>query len=91
MTVQHDSENNRFTIETDDGPAELEYVMKGGAIAFVHTEVPEAARGQDIGTALVEHGLNYARENDLKVLPLCPFVKAYMDRHEETHDLLATG
>ncbi|MEL6616063.1 MAG: GNAT family N-acetyltransferase [Bacteroidota bacterium] len=89
MTVRHEPDHNRFTIETDSGTAELEYVLKKDRIVYVHTGVPEGARGQDVGTTLVEHGLAYARENGLKVLPLCPFVKAYMEAHEETHDLLA--
>lgn len=91
MTIQHDADHNRFTTETDAGTALLEYVREDGAIAYVHTEVPKGARGQGIGEALVEHGLGYARENGLAVLPLCPFVKAYVEKHPETHDLLASG
>lgn len=91
MTIQHEPDQNRFTAATDHGTAELEYVMKGDVIAFVHTEVPEAARGQNLGSALVEAGLSHAREKGLNVLPLCPFVKAYMERHPDTQDLLARG
>ena len=89
MTVQHEPAQNRFTAETDAGTAELEYVRKPGLIAYVHTGVPEGARGQGVGEALVERGLAYAREEGLKVLPLCPFVKAYADKHPEAQDLIA--
>ena len=91
MTVQHDADRHRFTADTDAGTAELAYEMRGDAIAYVHTMVPKEARGQDVGSTLVERGLEYARENDLKVIPSCPFVKAYMDRRPETQDLLARG
>ncbi len=91
MTAQHDSDNHRFTIETDAGTAELVYEMRGDTIAYVHTLVPKAARGEDVGSALVRAGLDYARENELGVIPACPFVKAYMDRHPETQDLIARG
>ena len=89
MTIRHEPDQNRFATETDEGTAVLEYVLKPGRIAYVHTGVPEGARGEDVGTALVEHGLQYARDEGLRVIPLCPFVKAYMDRHPETQDLLA--
>ncbi len=58
---------------------------------FEHWEqfVPKAARGQNLGTALVKAGLAFARENELVVVPVCPFVMAYMDKHTETQDLLA--
>ncbi|OZC02082.1 GNAT family N-acetyltransferase [Rubricoccus marinus] len=91
MTVQHDSAHNRFTADTEHGTAELGYRAGGGTIAFVHTRVPEPDRGQDIGSQLVEAGLQHARENDLKVLPECPFVESYMESHPETQDLLARG
>ena len=88
--VQHQPDANRFAADVSGGTAELSYEQRAaGRIAFVHTFVPEASRGQDIGTALVEAGLSYARENELGVVPSCPFVKAYMEDHPETQDLLA--
>ena len=49
---------------------------------------PEPARGQDVGTALVEAGLAYAREDGLTVVPQCPFVAAYVEGHPEAQALL---
>lgn len=87
--VQHQPDAHRFVVITDHGDAELAYRRRGDRIAFVHTFVPEAARGQDLGTALVEAGLAFARENGLRVIPACAFVKAYMDQHPDARDLLA--
>ena len=90
MTITHESDRNRFVAATDAGEAELAYQRTtDGVIVFTHTGVPEAAEGQGIGSALVEAGLAFARGEALRVLPLCPFVKAYMQRHHETHDLLS--
>ena len=88
MDVRHQPDQNRFAAETDAGTATLAYTMRGGILVFVHTLVPEGARGQGVGSALAEAGLDYAREEGLKVIPECPFVAAYVSDHPETHDLI---
>ena len=88
--VRHQPDASRFVIDTGHGEAELVYRRQPDRITFVHTFVPQAARGEDRGTALVRAGLAFARENDLGVVPACPFVKAYMEAHPETQDLLAS-
>ena len=88
--IHHQPDANRFAADVGGGTAELVYERRhADRITFVHTFVPEASRGQDVGTALVEAGLAYARENELGVVPACPFVKAHMEEHPETQDLLA--
>ena len=86
--VQHDPAAHAFTADVDGGTAELEYETEGDRIVFTHTFVPEASRGQDVGSALVEAGLAYARRESLTVVPQCPFVAAYVEDHPETQDLL---
>lgn len=88
--VQHDPASHRFSAAVEGGEAELAYERRGESVAFVHTFVPEASRGQDVGSALVEAGLAWARGEELSVIPSCPFVKAYMEDHPETQDLLAS-
>ena len=87
--VRHEPAAHRFAAEVEGGLAELEYQRKDGAVAFVHTFVPEGARGQGVGEALVEAGLGWARDEGLAVIPACPFVERYMADHPETHDLRA--
>lgn len=92
MTVTHEPDRHRFTAATDAGEAELAYrTTDDGVIVFAHTGVPVAAEGQGVGSALVRAGLAHARDEGLRVMPLCPFVKAYMQRHAETRDLLMDG
>lgn len=90
MTVQHDSDQHRFTADTEHGMAELAYTRSGERITFVHTEVPKADEGQGVGSALAEAGLSFARENGLAVVPQCPFVAHYVREHPDTQDLLAS-
>ncbi|WP_372634812.1 GNAT family N-acetyltransferase [Fodinibius sp.] len=53
-----------------------------------HTEVSDKLRGENIGKTLVEHAVNHARKNDLKVIPLCPFAKSVIERDESLQDVL---
>ena len=84
MTVQHDVENSRFVVPLEDGDAELVYDQVGdAAIDLKHTEVPRSAQGQGVADALVRAALEYARSNQLRVIPSCPYVKAWLNRHPE--------
>jgi uncharacterized protein len=84
LTAQHDSENSRFVIPLEQGEAELVYQLIGNAaIDLKHTEVPRSAQGHGFAEALVRTALDYARENRLRVIPSCPYVKAWLTRHPE--------
>lgn len=86
----HDNvERKRFEIDLSDGTfAFADYNLLTGKIMFTHTEVPEAHEGQGLGSALIRAGLGAARARGLKVIPICPFFAAYMQRHAEVQDLL---
>lgn len=58
-------------------------------ITVDHTYVSEELRGQKIAGKLVEKIVEYARENDLKIIPECSYVKAKMEKTESYHDLFA--
>ncbi|HEX6149035.1 GNAT family N-acetyltransferase [Nocardioides sp.] len=56
-------------------------------IVFTHTEVDPSLEGQGVGGALVQGALDHVRTLGLRVLPICPFVQAWMLRHSEYSDL----
>ena len=56
-------------------------------IVFTHTEVDPSVEGQGVGGALVQGALDHVRGLGLAVLPICPFVHAWMLRHPEYSDL----
>lgn len=93
LPVVHNQEKNRFEVSDDGLVARAEYMTtKDGRIVFTHTEVPPAWEGMGVGSRLAKTGLGYAREQDLKVMPLCPFFASYIRRHREDYqDLLAPG
>ena len=92
MTDQSDVRDNaaksRFEVEVEGHTAIADYRLKDGVITFTHTEVPEVLGGRGIGTALIKARLSSARARGLKVVPVCPFFKAYIDKHPEEQDLL---
>jgi predicted GNAT family acetyltransferase len=78
----------RYEIHADDELAgEIRYRRLPGALALVHTEVEPKRRG--LGTELVKGALDDMRERGLGVVPVCPFVAAYIRRHSEYADMLA--
>jgi predicted GNAT family acetyltransferase len=89
VDVRHDPERRRFEIKREEGKAVLTYERDGQTVVFTHTLVPKALEGQGIGSRLVSAGLDWARANGLKVVPQCPFVAAYIERHPEERELLA--
>jgi predicted GNAT family acetyltransferase len=92
VTVTQDAERSAFVATLDDGTvAGLAYYHPlGGALVFTHTEVDPAREGQGIGSRLVAGALAAVREAGATVVPLCPFVRAWMARHPEHDDLLHT-
>jgi len=82
-------EKKRFELIEDGHMARVNYVMLSPtSIIYTHTVVPVALKGQGIASYLAKHVLDYARENNLNVIPQCPFVRAYIERHPEYDDLV---
>ena len=91
VTVEHRPDERRYELLVDGEPAgELVYRDRGGGVlAFLHTEVDPDVRLRGLGSALVVAALDDARARGLRVVPLCPFVDAYVRRHPEYGDLVA--
>lgn len=88
-TVRNNREAQRYELGVDGELAIADYQPRGGAIAFTHTKVPQALEGRGVGSRLIRGALADVRAQGLKVIPLCAFVAAYVDRHAEEQDLLA--
>jgi uncharacterized protein len=85
-----------------DNPSELRYELlvggesagliayrrRPGAVALIHTDIEPRFEGQGLGTQLVEGALADIRERGLRLVPICPFVRSYLDHHPELSDLV---
>lgn len=87
--VRNNKQDGRYELAVDGELAIAAYDRRDGALVFTHTEVPQKLEGQGVGSRLIRGALQDVREQGLKVIPLCEFVAAYMDRHPEDQDLLA--
>ena len=87
--ITNNTQNMRFELRLGDQVAFLEYRMKKGNLALMHTEVPGVLEGQGLGSALAKYAFKYAEENKLPVLVYCPFVTTFLKRHPEYDKQLA--
>ena len=88
MQIEHDPTAQRFVVQLDAGEAVLAYERKGDRIVFTHTEVPKPREGEGIGTSLANAALEFAKREKLRVVPRCPFVRAYVEKHPEYQSLV---
>jgi len=79
---------SRFELDAGGVTAFMNYRLAGNVISLDHTETPVAARGRGLASQLVEGVVQIARARGLKVVPRCPFVRAYFDKHPEVADLV---
>lgn len=79
---------NRYELTVDGIVAHVDYARAPGVITFIHTIVPEQLGGRGIGSRLAQHVLDDARRNGEKVFPQCPFIAAFIKRHQEYQDLV---
>lgn len=86
-TVRDNTERHRFELDADGHVAFSNYKRGNGVLTILHTEVPKALEGRGIGSALIRGVLDTARSEGLKVNALCPFAKAYLEKHSEYADL----
>ena len=90
MDVTHDERHARFVLEHEGTLSMLQYRMESeGVIHFTRTWVAPEFRGGGLGVALVQAGLDYAREASLKVTSSCWFVDEFLDGVPEYQDLRA--
>ena len=86
--VEHDVESSRFIVHRDGHLAELDYQLFSDKIVCTHTGVPRELEGRGVGGSLARVGLEWARARGLRVVPVCPFVAAFIARHPEYVDLV---
>lgn len=81
MNVIDNRQAGRFELAIDGQMAFLDYRRTPDAMKLIHTEVPEAFRGHGVGETLVKAALDTARSEGLRIVAICPFVRAYLRKH----------
>ena len=88
-TLIDNKQKNRFEFQIGDHVAVADYQINGNLISLPHVGVPKELEGQGIASALVLAVLQNIDERKLKLVPLCPFVVTYVQRHPEWKKLLS--
>ncbi len=92
MEIKQIAQRHKGSFTAFDGDKEagfITYTMAGSdKMILDHTEVNDEWRGQNIGKKIVFYIVDFARKNNMKILPLCPFAKAVFDRTKEIQDVL---
>ncbi len=92
LTVRDNEAGLRYEVVGEDKVlGEILYRKRGDRMVLQHTEVLPYAEGSGLGSRLVAGALDDIRARGLRVVPLCPFVAAYIQRHPEYGDLVAAS
>ncbi len=88
VQLQLDDDRQGAFILTDDGQQVGEMVigLSGEELKVFHTEVLPEWEGQGLGKKLLEAMVNYAREHQLQVIPLCTYVQVQFKRHPDLYE-----
>jgi predicted GNAT family acetyltransferase len=89
IEVKNDKENERFVAEVEGQKAYLSYNIFDDKINFSSTFTPPELRGKGIAKIIVEYAFNYAKDNNLNVIPTCSYVQAFVEQNDNYKDLLA--
>lgn len=82
------TDNHRFEFYIDETVAFIEYKLKGDEILLMHTEVPEELQGMGIGNTLIQKAFQEIEQKELRVVPLCPFIKSFLRKNPDWNRLL---
>lgn len=90
--IVHNKEKMRFETMIDGLLSEVNYrINDENNLIIVHTGVPNELRGKGIAADLTKAMLEYAKENSLKIIPLCPYTQTYLERNPQYSNLIAKG
>ena len=85
LKLDTDGRGSFFIDQAGERLAEMVISIAGSNLTVFHTEVSEKLKGQGIASKLLSTMVAYAREHQLKVIPLCPYVSAQFRRHPEEY------
>jgi len=92
MDIKHKQESNKGAFEAymnDVKAGEMTYSRAGESMIIIdHTDVEEAYKGKGVGKALVMEAVKFARANQIKIMPLCPFANSVFKKNDELKDVL---
>jgi len=87
IQITHNPDERRFETWIDGKLSKLDYIQDGKNFVITHVGVDPALRGQGVAGKIVQAGLEYARDNSFRVIPMCSYAAAYIRKHPEYAEL----
>ena len=87
LEILNNESENRFEVWIEGYLSKLEYIKDGKNFVITHVGVYPGHRGQGVAAKIVEAGLQYAKENSLRVVPMCSYAAAYIRRNPQHMEL----
>lgn len=87
IKVVHNPDEKRFETVIDGKLCKLDYLQNGDNFVITHVGVHPNFRGQGVAGRITQVGLEYAKANSLRVIPMCSYAAAYIRRHPEYAEL----
>lgn len=91
VKIKENTEKKRFEAEVENRIALIEYIRAEDKMYLTHTEVPTELEGKGIASSMARQVLQRIKDENLKLVPLCPFIASYIKRHPEWKEILAKG
>ena len=87
LEVTHNEAHHAFEAWIDCHLSKLDYIQEGKNFVITHVGVYPGHRGQGVAAKIVEAGLVYARQNNLRVIPMCSYAAAFIRRNPQYREL----
>lgn len=90
VEVRDNRAGKRYELLVDgDVRGRIRYTAEPGTLTLIHTEIDADLEGHGLGSRLVQEALEDIRARKLRLVPICPFIRSYLERHREYADLVA--
>jgi len=87
LEVTHNAAENTFEVRIGGYLSKLDYLQDGKNFVIMHVGVFPEFRGQGVAGKIVEASLKYARENSLRVIPMCSYAASYIRNNPQHIEL----
>lgn len=87
----HDETSSQFEMEVEGRIVKLEYQLNGSKMFLTHARVPKSLAGKGADEVIVERAFTYIEENNLRLVPMCGFVKSHLREHPEWQRIVEKG
>jgi predicted GNAT family acetyltransferase len=85
--IQHNIAEQRFEVQFENLLCVIDYRLDGKFLTLPHVGVPKPLEGRGIAGELTRAALDWARAENFRVIPVCPYVQTWLKRHPDYQEL----